>query len=72
MIKVLIADDHPIVRRGLKQIIVEESDMIVAGEARSDAEALELAWRHAVDGETATLVTGSLFLVGDVLEALLP
>ena len=45
MIKVLIADDHPIVRRGLKQIIIEESDMIVAGEARSDAEALELA-RH--------------------------
>jgi DNA-binding NarL/FixJ family response regulator len=45
MIKVLIADDHAIVRRGLKQIIAEEPDMIVAGEARSDAEALELA-RH--------------------------
>ena len=43
MIKVLIADDHAIVRRGLKQIIVEEPDMIVAGEAQSAAEALELA-----------------------------
>jgi two-component system invasion response regulator UvrY len=45
MIKVLIADDHAIVRRGLKQIIVEEPDMIVAGEAQSATEALELA-RH--------------------------
>ena len=45
MIKVLIADGHTIVRRGLKQIIVEECNMIVVGEARSDAEALDLA-RH--------------------------
>jgi DNA-binding NarL/FixJ family response regulator len=29
MIKVLIADDHPIVRQGLKQILSEESDMAV-------------------------------------------
>ena len=33
MIKILIADDHAIVREGLKQIVAEESDMIVAGEA---------------------------------------
>lgn len=35
-IKILIADDHAIVREGLKQIVTEENDMIVAGEA-SDA-----------------------------------
>ena len=33
MIKVLIADDHAIVRRGLKQILSEVPDMTVAGEA---------------------------------------
>lgn len=33
MIKVLIADDHPIVRQGLRQILSETADMEVAGEA---------------------------------------
>jgi two-component system invasion response regulator UvrY len=33
MIKVLIADDHPIVRQGLRQILSGTSDMEVAGEA---------------------------------------
>jgi two-component system invasion response regulator UvrY len=33
MIKIIIADDHPIVRAGMKQIISEASDMSVADEA---------------------------------------
>lgn len=33
MIKIIIADDHAIVRAGLKQIVSEESDMTVSGEA---------------------------------------
>lgn len=33
MIKILIADDHAIVRRGLRQILAETHDMVVAGEA---------------------------------------
>ncbi|MFH1853413.1 MAG: response regulator transcription factor [Candidatus Neomarinimicrobiota bacterium] len=33
MIKILIADDHPIVRAGLKQLIGETSDITVVGEA---------------------------------------
>lgn len=33
MIQVIIADDHPIVRAGLKQIIAEEGDISVAAEA---------------------------------------
>ncbi len=41
MIKVVIADDHPIVRAGLKQIIMEEKDMMVAGEASKGAELLQ-------------------------------
>ncbi|MFO7526707.1 MAG: response regulator transcription factor [Ignavibacteriaceae bacterium] len=39
MIKILIADDHAIVREGLKQIVAEENDMKVCGEA-SNAEEL--------------------------------
>jgi two-component system invasion response regulator UvrY len=38
MIKILVADDHAIVREGLKQIVAEESDMIVAGEASNATE----------------------------------
>jgi two-component system, NarL family, invasion response regulator UvrY len=43
MIRVLIADDHAIIRRGLKQIIAEEPDMVVAGEVERAAQALDLA-----------------------------
>jgi DNA-binding NarL/FixJ family response regulator len=40
MIRILIADDHAIVRAGLKQFIAEEQDMAVAGEATTGAEAV--------------------------------
>lgn len=40
MIRVLIADDHVIVRRGLKQIINESPDMGVVAEASNGQEAL--------------------------------
>jgi len=42
MIKVLVVDDHPIVRQGLKQVISEESDMAVLGEAQNSQEVFEL------------------------------
>ncbi|MDP2853906.1 MAG: response regulator transcription factor [Smithellaceae bacterium] len=42
MIKVIIVDDHPVVRRGLKQIIEDESDMQVAGEAKNAGECFSL------------------------------
>ncbi len=41
MIKVLIADDHPIVRQGLRQILSEIPDMVVAGEAVNGQQALD-------------------------------
>lgn len=44
MIKVLIADDHPVVRRGLRQILEQAGDMLVAGEAGT-AEAVMQAVR---------------------------
>ena len=40
-IKVLIADDHDIVRQGIKTIISETSDIDVAGEAESGDEVLK-------------------------------
>ncbi len=40
MLRVLVADDHPIVRRGLRQIIAETSDMVVADEASNGWEVL--------------------------------
>ena len=41
MIKILIADDHAIIREGLKQILAETSDMVVAGEAADCREVLD-------------------------------
>jgi len=41
MIKILIADDHAIVREGLKQILADTPDMEVAGEAANGHEVLE-------------------------------
>ena len=39
--KVLIVDDHAVVRRGLQQILVDEYDDIEFGEAKSAEEAIE-------------------------------
>lgn len=41
MIRILIADDHAIVRGGLKQIIATTADVEVAGEAAQGVEVLE-------------------------------
>ncbi len=41
MIKVFIADDHPIVRQGLRQILAGTSDMEIAGEAVNGQDALD-------------------------------
>lgn len=43
MIKIFIADDHAIVRQGLKQIVSDQTDMTLAGEAETGAEVLRFA-----------------------------
>lgn len=40
-IRVLIADDHAIVRQGLRQILSDTADLEVAGEAANGVEALQ-------------------------------
>lgn len=49
MIRVAIADDHPIVRAGLRQIIMDEADIVVAGEASNGAELLDQVRRQDFD-----------------------
>ncbi len=49
MLKILIADDHPIVRQGLKQILSEEPDIGVVGEAQNSQEVLELVRKQDWD-----------------------
>ena len=49
MIKVLIADDHPIVRQGLKQILLEEFERPILGEAQNCQEVLELVQKQDWD-----------------------
>ncbi len=49
MIRVLIADDHSILRRGLAQIISETAGMQVCGEAETGAQAVKLTREQPVD-----------------------
>ncbi len=49
MIRILVADDHAIVRRGLGQIVADESDMQVMGEAQTTQEILDLARQEEWD-----------------------
>ncbi len=66
MIRVVLADDHAMVRSGLQQLLGVDADVEVVGVARDGAEAVELVLRHRpdvvlmdlqmpdVDGVTAT------------------
>lgn len=49
MIRVLVADDHTIVREGLKQILAKSGDLAVAGEAANGNEVLKLVREQAWD-----------------------
>lgn len=43
MMKILIADDHPVVRHGLKKILATDAELTVVGEAKNSQEAADLA-----------------------------
>jgi len=65
-LRILIVDDHPLVREGLKRLINEQPDMLVAGEAGDGHEALRFAkqgmpdvalvdiWMPGLDGARVT------------------
>jgi two-component system, NarL family, invasion response regulator UvrY len=49
MTHIIIADDHPIVRKGLKEILSAEPDMKIIGEAQNGQTVLDLLQRHDCD-----------------------
>jgi two-component system, NarL family, invasion response regulator UvrY len=49
VIRVLVADDHAVVRRGLREMLAEAGDIEVAAEAGTAAEALDLVRRERFD-----------------------
>lgn len=49
MIRILLADDHSIVRSGLKQLLATEADLEVAGEASQGSEVLARLRQGGID-----------------------
>jgi YesN/AraC family two-component response regulator len=49
MIRVLLADDQPLVRTGLRMILSVEPDLAIVGEASDGAEAITLCARERPD-----------------------
>jgi DNA-binding NarL/FixJ family response regulator len=49
MIRLLLVDDQPVVRRGLGMRLVLEPDMVIVGEASNGREALTMAQRLSPD-----------------------
>lgn len=54
-VKILIADDHPIFRRGLRGVIEEDSELSVVGEAENGIEALRLVAEFKPDAVLADI-----------------
>lgn len=46
MIRILIADDHPFVRRGVTEVLTDEFPGVMIGEASTAPELLEQAGKH--------------------------
>jgi DNA-binding NarL/FixJ family response regulator len=59
MIRLVIADDHPVVRAGLRALLDHEDGITVVGEASTPGEAVELAERENPDLVLMDLQFGS-------------
>lgn len=62
--RVLIVDDHPIVRQGLKRLIEQERDLVVCGEAETVRDARQLIR----DTEPDVVIVDLLLRQGDGIE----
>ncbi len=49
MIRVLVADDEPLIRAGIRMILTSAADIDVVAEAANGLEAVDLVRAHAVD-----------------------
>ena len=56
MIRVLVCDDHHIVRQGIKQILADASDIVLAGEAQNGPEAVRQVREAAGGGDAIDVV----------------
>jgi DNA-binding NarL/FixJ family response regulator len=61
-IRVLVVDDHAVVRRGLRAFLDSEPDLEVVGEAQGGAQALELLARLASEGRRPDVVLMDLLM----------
>ena len=59
VIRVLVADDHPVFRRGLVGVLAESEDIDVVGEAADGEQAIAL-----VDKDTPDVVLMDLNMIG--------
>jgi DNA-binding NarL/FixJ family response regulator len=69
VIRVLVADDHAVVRRGLRELLAEAGDIEVAAEAATAAEALERVRQQPLDVVVLDLSLpgrGGLDLLGEI------
>ena len=67
-IRILIADDHSVVREGLVSLVKRKSDMVVVGEGSNGREAVELWKEHRPDVTLLDLRMPVLDGVGAIME----
>jgi DNA-binding NarL/FixJ family response regulator len=67
-IRILIADDHSVVREGLVSLVKRKSDMVVVGEGSNGREAVELWKEHRPDVTLLDLRMPELDGVGAIKE----
>jgi two-component system, NarL family, invasion response regulator UvrY len=70
LVKVLIADDHRIVRAGIRQMLAEAADLAVVGEAGSGAETLALVASLAATAPVDVVLLDIAMPDGDGLDVL--
>ena len=68
MIRVVLADDHPVVRAGIGQIVTADGDIVVVGEAANGREAVTIAVREQPDVVLMDLRMPELDGVGAIAE----
>lgn len=49
IIKVMVADDHPLIREGIAAVIESQTDIVLVGEANNGREAIECYLQHQPD-----------------------
>lgn len=68
-IRILVVDDHPIVRQGIRMLVNQEADMVVCGEAESAPDALQVLQQTEPDVAVVDLAlkeSSGLDLIKDI------